>query len=202
MAAAQTSVGIDADVPAWQDRADRLRTILMVGRIITPSGDHLCRIRNISSGGMLVECEARLAVHQQVMIELRNLNVVTAQVRWMREGRVGVQFKAPIEVADLLQRPSGLQLRPRSPRLGVSCPVVLWRVGLNRRAMLIDVSQTGCRLEVIGKLAVCDDVRITIPGLPSRHATVRWIDGGIGGFSFNEPLPFADLMAWDSARER
>lgn len=203
VAHAQTALAFDdgEDMPPWQDRADRLKTIFMVGRIITHSGDHLCRVRNISSGGMLVECETTLAMDETVKIELRNLNVITAQVRWIRGDRIGIQFDAPIEVADFLHKPTGSTLLPRAPRLGASCPVILWHIGRNHAATLLDVSQTGCRLELAGALPDGAEVRISIPGLPVRRGKLRWANPKNAGFSFNEALSFADLMAWDKARE-
>jgi len=184
----------------WHDRDDRLTTILMIGRLVTATGEHLCRIRNISPDGMLIECDTALAIGDAVEIELRNLNVVAAHVRWIREGRVGVQFMTSADVEELLHQPAGTAFRPRAPRLGASSPIVLWHIGRNYGATLVDLSQTGCRVAVKDEFPAGADVRLTIPGLPSRHAALRWSRMGIAGFAFNEPLSYADLKAWDSGR--
>lgn len=182
---------------AWQDRTARMTTILMVGRVIAQSGDYLCRVRNLSPGGMLIECEGRISIGELIKVELRNLNVVTARVRWIGEGQMGLEFDRRVDVDDLMRQPVDTAFRPRAPRLGATCPILLWHLGRNYRATLIDVSQTGCRLELSESLAVGAEVRITIPDLPPRHAIMRWGKMGVGGFSFNEPLSFADLKAWD-----
>lgn len=201
VATAPNATAFDQDLAAWQSRDARLTTILLVGKIITRTGDHLCRVRNISADGMLVECDTPLSVDEPVTIELRNLNVVTAHVRWIRDGRIGIQFDATADVEDLLQQPAGMKLRPRAPRLGADCPIVIWHIGRNHSATLIDVSQTGCRLKVAEPFVAGADVRITIPDLPARRATLRWSGNGLAGFAFNEPLSFAELKAWDTGRD-
>lgn len=201
MASAPNATAFDSDLAAWQNRDTRLTTILLVGRIITRTGDHLCRVRNISADGMLVECDTPLSVDEPVTIELRNMNVVTAHVRWIKDGRIGIQFDASADVEDLLQQPAGTKLRPRAPRLGADCPIVIWHIGRNYSATLIDVSQTGCRLKVAEPFVAGADVRITIPDLPARRATLRWSSNGLAGFAFNEPLSFAELKAWDMGRD-
>lgn len=181
----------------WVDRQARLTTILMIGRLVTDRGDHVCRVRNVSPGGMMIECDIALATGERVRIELRNMNVVEAEIVWSRPPRIGVRFDAAHDVADLLHAPAEMTNRqPRAPRLSATCAVLLWHLGRTTAPALCDLSQSGCRLAMASPPPIGTDVRITVPGLPARHATLRWTRDGEAGFAFREMLSFADLTAW------
>lgn len=181
----------------WADRAARLTTILMVGRLVTARGDHVCRVRNISPGGMMIECDVPITVGESIRVELRNMNVVEATVRWTRPPRLGVEFAQPVDVPDLLHAPPALTDRqPRAPRLTATCSVLLWHLGHTSAPLLCDLSQSGCRLAMSNPPPVGTEVKITISGLPARHATLRWTREGEAGFAFREMLSFAEVAAW------
>lgn len=57
------------------------------------------RIHNISQGGVLIECDAPLAVNDKVDVELPHAGVVTAKIVWASGSLFGCQFKAPISDA-------------------------------------------------------------------------------------------------------
>lgn len=57
------------------------------------------RIHNISQGGMLIECDAPLAVNDKIDVELPHAGVVTAKLVWTSGSLFGCQFKAPISDA-------------------------------------------------------------------------------------------------------
>lgn len=192
---------IDSSAAALQAqplaRSQRLTTLLMVGRLIDPSGDHLCRVRNLSTGGMMVETAAPLAIGMPVRVELRNLNQVDGRVVWTRDQRAGIQFDAVQEVATLLHAPEDTDQRPRSPRLTAACSVLLWHLGHTTAPELRDLSQSGCRLGMAHPLPDGAEVRITIPGLPPRHASQRWTGDGEAGFAFHTLLSFNELSGWE-----
>lgn len=178
-------------------RSQRLTTLLMVGRLIDPSGDHLCRVRNLSTGGMMVETTAPLAIGTAVRVELRNLNQVDGKVVWTRNQRAGIQFDTAQEVATLLHAPEDTGQRPRSPRLTASCSILLWHLGHTTAPELRDLSQSGCRLGMAHPLPDGAEVRITGPGLPPRHASQRWTGDGEAGFAFHMLLSFNELSGWE-----
>lgn len=185
-----------ATLPA---REARLTTILLVGRLVTARSDWLCRVRNLSSGGLMMECDAPLAVGTPVRIELRDLIGLDGEIVWTRPPRAGVRFVAPVDVAGLLRTGTGhAQRRPRAPRLGATCPVLLWYQGQTTAPTLIDLSQSGCRLAIAQPPPVDCPVRITIPGLLPRHAMPRWSRDGQAGFVFREILSFRELSAWQA----
>lgn len=178
-------------------REVRLTTILLVGRVVADSGDYLCRIRNVAPGGMMIDCDVPFEPGERLRVEFRNGSAVDVVVVWTEPGRAGVRFDAEIPLDALLHPPAGIAgSLARTPRLSAACTVLVWHNGQMSPGMLQDLSQTGCRIDMAGRTPIVGDVRITIPSLPPRHATLRWAMNERMGFVFHEMLSFADLSAW------
>jgi diguanylate cyclase (GGDEF)-like protein/PAS domain S-box-containing protein len=56
------------------------------------------RLRNISSGGALVECREELPVGAQIRLDFAAGGFVDAEVRWTKGTQFGVQFKEPFNL--------------------------------------------------------------------------------------------------------
>jgi hypothetical protein len=55
------------------------------------------RVRNLSSGGMMIDCPFELAKGQAVEIQLRNIGDVSGAVAWSTHGKCGVSFDVEID---------------------------------------------------------------------------------------------------------
>lgn len=55
------------------------------------------KVRNLSTGGMMIEGDLRLKRGARVAAELRNIGPVAGAVIWVRGRRAGVAFDEPIE---------------------------------------------------------------------------------------------------------
>jgi diguanylate cyclase (GGDEF)-like protein/PAS domain S-box-containing protein len=56
------------------------------------------RLRNISSGGALVECREELAVGAQIQLDFAAGGLIDAEVRWTKGTQFGCQFKEPFNL--------------------------------------------------------------------------------------------------------
>ncbi len=203
---------VEPDGASFGRRETRLMTILLVARLEAAGVDHVCRVRNLSPTGMMIECSAALAEEDRVRVELRNLQAVDARVAWVRDGRAGLQLDTPIvldAVLGTVPDTSSIMPRlitPRTPRIAANCPAVLWHQGTLSTAMLCDLSQSGCRMLVAtplprdGPMPRDSEVRITIAGIAPRRAHMRWSNGDNMGFAFLDMLSFAELSAWQIDR--
>jgi hypothetical protein len=54
--------------------------------------DHIVPVLNISSRGTMIESEIDPRIGESVIIQFENCNRVHAFVRWVREGRIGLNF--------------------------------------------------------------------------------------------------------------
>lgn len=187
--------------PGLAAREARLTTILMIGRIEHGMYDDLCRVRNISTRGMRIETLAKLRVGDEIEIGLTNGVTVACRVMWMKQCEAGVRFDAPIDIEYILA-PGEPDARaaaapsPRSIRLSAQCPVALRRNGYLMPSVLTNISHGGAQLSTNATVQVGNSVVLCIPGLGSRHATIRWARASQVGLSFDEKLRFAELSPW------
>ena len=60
-------------------------------------GKHVIRLGNLSSSGAMIVYSGTLRIGETVTLQLLDHGAVTGQVRWVRDGRVGINFAAPLE---------------------------------------------------------------------------------------------------------
>ena len=175
----------------------RYTSLLRVGVLQTRGGQELCLIRNISARGLKAQVFTDLAVGDRVRIELKTAEEVSGSVVWVRGNDMGLVFDAPIDIEHMLAShmlaTKGLQ--PRMPRIEVRCPVRL-RLGARFfRCMSLDVSQGGLKIESEDAFPL-RDVVVTMAGFRPIPGQVRWSSAPFSGISFNQPLPFREMVGW------
>ena len=183
--------------PPERRRDPRHMTLLRVGALISAQGRELCLIRNISAGGLLAHAYSPHQVGERVSVELKTKQPVEGHILWVDGSNVGVQFDAPIDVAELLAShvsPDGW--RPRSPRVEVDRMATLRCGARVYAANTRDISQGGVKLEVDEPLASGQQVVLTMERFRPIQAVIRWCQDGFAGVEFTETLPFQELIAW------
>ena len=187
-----------APQPPERRRDTRHLTILRVGALIGPEGRELCLIRNISAGGLMAHVYSHHEMGEAVAVELKGNQQTKGTVIWISESNIGIQFDDPIDVAEILSNQAVLDngWRPRLPRIEVDrlatlrCGAKLY--GVNTR----DISQGGVKIECDQPLEIGGDVVLTMQRFRPLQAMVRWCEGGLAGLSFNQLIPFPELMNW------
>jgi len=98
---AMTTEGQDSPEGGTADRRTGARqiSVLINAGIVHRGDDALCRIRNLSAGGVMIECPLPLAVDDPVELHLRSGSHVRGTVRWAKEGQAGVAFDDPASAA-------------------------------------------------------------------------------------------------------
>lgn len=194
----RTAIGV---VP----RDARLTTIFLIGRMSNGVRDDLCRIRNISPGGMRIETLAPVDVGQNISVDLRNGATLRSKVVWLGEAEAGVRFDMPLDVKKVLapgSRARRTKRVMRSPRLSTRCAVTLRCDGKTLPGVLTDVSQGGAQVQTEEITKLGDQIVLSIAGLPARRASIRWQYHGMVGLSFDETIGFADLSLWLAGPDR
>jgi hypothetical protein len=189
---------------AYVPRDGRMVTLLLMGKLISEKGEALCRIRNLSSGGMMAEAQVPLQVDEPVQVRLNGVIHLSGTARWCRDGRVGLQFDGAVDVLALLRRArEAVAYDPscRMPSFEMDCPVQLSIYGRAVAARLMQITQTGALLRADlrgrdGLLAVLD-----IPDLPSREGSLVQRSERIAELRFTEALAFTDLASWLAIRQ-
>jgi diguanylate cyclase (GGDEF)-like protein len=75
------------------------------------------RLRNISAGGAMVECDRAVGTGERVALDLADAGTLDAEVRWCREGQLGLRFEEEFELRKLARSaaagvPAQTMLRP------------------------------------------------------------------------------------------
>lgn len=60
-------------------------------------GNHVVRVGNISSSGAMVVFAEPLRIGEEVTLQLLDHGAVAGQVRWVRDGHVGIHFVDPLD---------------------------------------------------------------------------------------------------------
>ena len=190
--------------PGPGDRRDGERHLTMyrVGSITVGDRRELCLIKNISAGGMMIRAYCPIAEGTALSIELKCGQPITGQVSWARGDNLGVTFDSAIDVIDILSA-SAEGPRPRMPRIAVDAFATV-RDGANiYRLAVCDISQGGIKLVGDVNLEPGCDLTVSLPGLATMAAALRWQVDGQLGVSFNRLIPLAELVGWlQGAREQ
>jgi hypothetical protein len=184
------------------ERAPRTVTTLLVGKLLCRGAvEYLCRIRNISMSGMMLETHHTLGFGNWVTVELRSGDRLQGSVVWSSEGRAGVEFATLIDVDHILAQakagPEGFcGPAPRAPRFDIECAARISCFGRHIDVTLENISQSGARIRMPRPPREDTEVILSIPGLPSRRCTTRWAKDDTAGLIFLEPISYNDLGPW------
>ncbi|HEY0623526.1 PilZ domain-containing protein [Sphingomonas sp.] len=193
-----------ADAPEWSaafdQRADqRFTTLFRVARVVTDGGaQHLCLIRNIGAGGLMLETYAPFEMGIAVRVEPKGCEPVSGRICWVKERNAGVAFDAPIDVGAYLNhnQPLGAEGMPRGPRLTVGRRARL-RVGVMWHIVeLIDLSQKGAKIQSDLPMEMEAAVELMVERLPPLSGRVRWMKEDRVGIEFSSAIALADLAEW------
>ncbi|MFT3977157.1 MAG: PilZ domain-containing protein [Sphingomonas bacterium] len=180
------------------EQRSALRTLL-VGRLILADGrEALCRIRNLSSAGMMIETPAALTRDGAVAVELREERF-SGRVVWVHDGQAGLHFDTMIDVGRALGEARiavARQDRPRAPRFRVGRRARISHYGRSTEVVIVDLSQSGACLGMEEPMAPDTEFTLAIPGLPAMACRTRWADADRCGVIFQGILPYNDLAAW------
>jgi hypothetical protein len=74
------------------------------------------RLRNISSGGAMLDCEQEIAVGSAACLDLSDAGRIEAEIRWCRGGQVGIRFNESFDLQRLSRaRPAGFVTEQDGP---------------------------------------------------------------------------------------
>ncbi len=186
----------------FRARDARTFTLLLVGQITKRGGhDGLCRVRNVSAGGLMADVVMSVEPEDLVRIDLRNGQSRSGVVRWVKKDQFGLQFDEPIAdvrrflAEERAPRADGLP-SVRSPRLRAECNASLQLGGRPYPGTVLDISQGGARIATAAPAGRDRLLTLSIPGLPALRCVVRWAEAPDVGVSFLDQLSFAALAHW------
>ncbi len=197
---------------------ERQISVLINAGIIHQGNDALCRIRNLSPGGVMIECPLPLAVDDEIELHLRSGRHVTGRVRWVDDGRAGVAFDDPAsaELVGATQQsvPKRVSIRRQTeeaspigyPYFRRQCWAQLSAGNLRAQVPVAYISSTGVVVENSVEWGGERLFSVSIEGL-GRYAA-RLCDGAATengdsvGLLFVEPVLYRTFNDWLMATPR
>lgn len=192
-----TTISLSEQPPQSIDRrsGQRYMSVLQAGKLITDTVQELCLIRNISSRGVMTEVFAPIETDAHVQIEFKAGALASGTVRWVKDGRAGIEFDEAIDVHKVLAPHNG-RMAPRAPRLNIDGMAKISIGNAFERLQVFDISQGGIKVECGRYMEPGLDAVVEIEGLPVRASVVRWVGNRCAGISFNRVMPLEQVAFW------
>lgn len=182
------------DTAPDQRAAKRFALVLRAAKLVAPSGEFLCVLRDVSAGGVRVRLFHELPPGEAFLLEIGSGAAYPIAPVWERGGYVGFKFAdGKVDANELVREASPFPKRPIRLRLERPGFVALGEE--HRAATLSDISQHGAQIEVMPQLAAGERVRLVVPALPARTARVVWRRRWVHGLAFEQAWRLDELAA-------
>jgi hypothetical protein len=155
-------------------------------------------VRDISSGGMMVDVHIELEIGQFVTVALLDDQEITGEIVWKEDRTVGIHFNSEIPVDEILAKPLAKSngKRVRLPRFTVNSTARILIGSEECAATIYDVSQRGAKIYCDKKMAMHSNILVKLANLRAVRATVKWRDGELTGVEFHRLLSVEELALW------
>jgi len=172
--------------------APRISLMLRAAKLVSPGGEFLCILRDVSATGLKARLFHSLPAEGPFALELGSGARHEIEPVWERDRHAGFRFvDPPIDLAALVEE-SG-QFPKRQLRLAVNYPVTLASRQAEFPARLLNLSQHGALIATDEPLALRQPVELRGGLFPLRHARVRWRQGAAHGLAFIEGFLLDEL---------
>lgn len=186
-------------------RAEKRETmVLRVGLLEAAGKSAFCLVKNISSAGVQVKLYGSIAAGCEVLLKVGDEGALRGRLIWAREDIVGIKFEHSLDPSTLLRVTQKLASSSRrsSPRVNAPARAILRTGGRTLSAELCDISVSGAKIRTQKAIKPGPSVLLTLPGLPTIRAHVRWAQDDELGLFFDCPLPIQIIASWLSERVR
>ncbi|HEV2595862.1 MAG TPA: PilZ domain-containing protein [Sphingomicrobium sp.] len=179
-------MGTRKPAPLESNKANRgrdRRLVSMDGFILRAGGvSRAIEVIDLNYGGCGIRSPVELEVGESVRISVLGRGSICAEVRWYHDGKAGLVFEP---VSEKVRK----QIERRATRTQVTGEIRLRAAGRsNYRVQVLDLSTDGCKVEMIERLSVGDQMLVKFEGLEMIGATVVWVENHLGGLRFERPF--------------
>jgi hypothetical protein len=173
--------------------APRFTLLIRAAKLISPTDEFLCVVRDASETGVSVRLFHPLPPEVPLSLEMPNGDCLELERVWEEEGKAGFRFEKSVDIERIVECPS--RFNRRAVRVNVEVPCQLL-VGIRRiPATIHNLSQQGALIHTTEKLSLIQRVKIRAEGMPEVAGKVRWRRNDSYGLSFEDTFQFAELAA-------
>ncbi len=192
------SVEPQAEHGGGKDRREQRFTLLIrAAKLVAPSGEFLCILRDASTGGVRIQVFHSLPPEKTMVLELPNGSCYDVEVVWQRDGQAGLAFASQVEILQLVN--DRVPHPKRQIRLSVQLPALVTAAELSAAVVIRNLSQQGARIESPVRLALDQKLQLKSDLLEAVEARVRWRKEAEYGLVFDQTFRF-DQLALIAAR--
>jgi len=138
-------------------------------------------LRNLSYDGCCVASAEHYRTGEKLSLSVGKRGQIAAEVRWAKDGEVGLRFIPLIEERAPVER--------KQKRRKIRCEVGLRKLGHGvYRVDVRDLSPSGCKVTLVERPRQEDRMLIKFDGLDALDCRVRWVDGYEAGLEFDRPI--------------
>ncbi|WP_296678608.1 PilZ domain-containing protein [Novosphingobium sp.] len=172
--------------------APRVSLLLRAAKLISPSAEFLCILRDVSSTGLKARLFHRLPAERPLKLELGNGQCFTVEPVWERDSHAGFRFlHQGIDVTELVRESTPFPRR--SLRLKLTRDIVVSDGAVQHKAQLRDISLLGVSIEIATALPLRKEVTIAHDSIALGAARVRWRRGPVHGLVLQRSLTMEQL---------
>lgn len=184
-----------AEEPRFLERAIRTVTVLINAGITQGDRDGLCRIRNVSEGGLTIETGVSLQVGEPAEVMLHTGKILPCVIRWVNGRQAGMS--SAVDPSALVGAPRPVEAGPTLPRFSRVIDVEIVAVGIAYRCTLDSISTRDIlATNVPVNLCAGQIFSVCIDGLGTLPASVQIAEDGDLFARFAPAISFATLDAW------
>jgi len=140
------------------------------------------RLLDLTYEGCGIETPVELQPGEAIKLSVIGRGLIDSEVRWYKDGKAGLNFETDNSATKR-------EIPRQAERSSVTAQVKVRRIGQpNYSVPMFDLSPEGCRIEVIERPRVGEQLMVKFQGLEIVRAEVCWIEGFIIGLKFERPL--------------
>ncbi len=184
--------------------ADRLRDAVESAAITFRRRKYEVPVINVSPGGAMIQSDLEPRIGERLDIQFADCNRTRCSVRWVRGGRIGLEFEEETTIlgsakvrsyvygaqAGQVAAPSGAdanrKLIMREPRQGLIWTGILYWSFEAFTVRIRNISGEGVMLECEKEIQPGAQVRLNIADAGTMAGEVRWSRGGQLGIKFEQ----------------
>ena len=205
--AAEGSAQPESEKRAADRRRDERRTgLASTARIACRGREQQVSVLNLSRRGAMIGGEIEASEGDRIAIQFQHCNPIHGTVRWVEDGRAGVEFAQ--QTALLIpahwklvsgrrrgEAPTGVGHKPRPPRheLLWECELI-WDSG-SAQVGLRNISAEGAMLDGAEDVPVGTEVTLVLKSAGDIDGKVRWARSGQLGLQFDRKFDLRKLLA-------
>lgn len=207
------------------ERGEERRVLRDVAALVTSGGRTFASpLANISSNGVMIDCDHPLSIGEEVAVEIENCEAIPMTVRWIRGGRVGLEFLAETTIVadagvqdfviEVIRRQEAAAGRPTSsgrvgaenrvggPRLALMwlCELTLASGSVAARIRNISVAGALVSFDEPASPSVGERASLAMGEDFAVDARIQWLGDELAGVAFDQPFPLAALVERPCAR--